>query len=504
MLFFSQKCSFLPNNNDGGESSDTGVQTWPSERFLFRVGRASHCYGNMYISTGARKNHAKFKTTPCRCRMLLYGELAGFVVVSSCNCAENLKRERRGFAASHSPRQRWPCGVGGKWLKPRKSAATHEGLEEETMTMRRARVLARTSFVSEKCLCFIDGRGRRPEIDKTTPWKPSLLCVCPQLASLCRSCGADSRDRAGGLPRWIFMASFLLKTHKAKDSSRRSLTVFSGRMLRLFMGDQVVTSENSRTVACFAMPFVQLHGWLSRSSKRTSPLNGYFLAPFLLQNSQGWQPSVVISGRMLSLAYSSETGLPESTNWRDERLPKTDAHGCSCYHGLLMAIGTDKTKIWSLCEVFQLWAWYCSFSYRCPHIMFLWAGDSEIEFSVWTHDVCVVLRTMYQQLTVPLSEYMQLGLLHWRLRLPCSSAVSRNKHEEMWARLLDTTRFHAGNSKDTDFMWNHDWWLAWSSDDSFKIADEHGISQQLVQALPYIACLEQWGSRSCVGATEAG
>ena len=83
------------------------------------------------------------------------------------------------------------------------------------------------------------------------------------------------------------------------------------------------------------------------------------MAPFLLQNTQGWQPSVVISGRMLSLAYSSETGWPHqravrrSTNWRDERLPKTDAHGCSCYHGLLMALGTDTTKIWSLCEVFE-------------------------------------------------------------------------------------------------------------------------------------------------------
>ena len=61
---------------------------------------------------------------------------------------------------------------------------------------------------------------------------------------------------------------------------------------------------------------------------------------------------------------------------------------------------------------FSVWAWYCSFFYRCPHIMFLWAGDSGIEFSVWTHDVCIVLRTMYQQLTVPLSEDMQLGLLH--------------------------------------------------------------------------------------------
>ena len=164
---------------------------------------------------------------------------------------------------------------------------------------------------------------------------------------------------------------------------------------------------------------------------------------------------------MLRLAYSSETGWPHQRavdHWRDERLPWTDAHGCSCYHALLMALGTDKTKIWSLCEVFQCEPGTVPFSIDFHIIMFLWAGDGGIEFSVWTHDVCVVLRTMYQQLTVPLSEDMQLGLLHQRLILPCSSAVSRNKHEEMWARLLHTTRFHAGNANDTDFMWNNDGW----------------------------------------------
>ena len=256
----------------------------------------------MYIFNWSSKNPAKFKTTTCRCWMLLYGELAGYVVVSSCNCAENLKRERRGFAASHSPRLSSPCGGGesdsnpGKvprptevWRRPRRWAVGWRGPP----------LSARSAF------CFIDRRGRRPEIDKTTPWEPSLLCVCPQLASLCRSlcrslyavrcavryavraCRADSRDpdRAEGLPRWIFIAPFLLKTRKAKYSSRRSLMVISGRMLRQLVGDQVATSENSRPAACFAMPFVQ--GWLSRSSKRTSPLNGWFMAPFLLQNTQG-------------------------------------------------------------------------------------------------------------------------------------------------------------------------------------------------------------------------
>ena len=53
-----------------------------------------------------------------------------------------------------------------KATQTRKSAATH-GCLEETQTM--SRVLARTSIVSEKCLCLIDRRGRRPEIDKTTP-----------------------------------------------------------------------------------------------------------------------------------------------------------------------------------------------------------------------------------------------------------------------------------------------------------------------------------------------
>ena len=86
--------------------------------------------------------------------------------------------------------------------------------------------------------------------------------------SLCRSlyavrCAVRYVVRAGltleiqiereDFPRWIFMAPFLLKTRKAKDSSRRSLMVISGRMLRQLMGDQVVTSESSRPAACFAM-----------------------------------------------------------------------------------------------------------------------------------------------------------------------------------------------------------------------------------------------------------
>ena len=138
--------------------------------------------------------------------------------------------------------------------------------------------------------------------------------------SLCCSCGADSRDRAGGLPRWIFMASFLLKTHKAKDSSRRSLTVIAGGMLRLFMGDQVVTSENSRPAACFAMSFVQLQGWLSRSSKRTSPLNGYFYGTVLATKftrmaavgGNLWknaQPSLFVGDRLATPESSRPTGV---------------------------------------------------------------------------------------------------------------------------------------------------------------------------------------------------
>ena len=52
--------------------------------------------------------------------MLLYGELAGFVVVSSCKCTENLKRERCGSAASHSPRLSSPCGGGESDSNPEK------------------------------------------------------------------------------------------------------------------------------------------------------------------------------------------------------------------------------------------------------------------------------------------------------------------------------------------------------------------------------------------------
>ena len=227
--------------------------------------------------------------------------------MNTVHCAENLKRERRGFAASHSPRLSSPCGG-------RESDSNPGKVPRPTEVWRRPRRWAvgwRGPLLSARsAFCFIDRRGRRPGIDKTTPWEPSLLCVCPQLASLCRSlcrsllcrslyavrCAVRYAVRAGltleiqiereDFPRWIFMAPFLLKTRKAKDSSRRSLMVISGRMLRQLVGDQVVTSESSRPAACFAMPFVQ--GWLSRSSKRTSPLNGWFMAPFLLQNIQGW------------------------------------------------------------------------------------------------------------------------------------------------------------------------------------------------------------------------
>ena len=139
-MFFHKSVASCPKQRWWRKLSDTGVQTWPSERFLFRVDRASHCYGNMYIFNRSSKNPAKFKTTTCRCWMLLYGELAGFVVVSSCNCAENLKRERRGFAASHSPRLSSPCGGGesdsnpGKvprptevWRRPRRWAVCWRG-----------------------------------------------------------------------------------------------------------------------------------------------------------------------------------------------------------------------------------------------------------------------------------------------------------------------------------------------------------------------------------------
>ena len=85
------------------------------------------------------------------------------------------------------------------------------------------------------------------------------FAICSLCRSLCRSCRADSQIQIEreDFPRWIFMAPFLLKTRKAKDSSRRSLMVISGRMLRQLVGDQVVTSESSRPAACFAMPFVR-------------------------------------------------------------------------------------------------------------------------------------------------------------------------------------------------------------------------------------------------------
>ena len=211
------------------------------------------------------------------------------------------------------------------------------------------------------------------------------------------------------------MAPFLLKTHKAKDSSRRSLTVIPGRMLRLFVEARWPPSQ--RAVDPQHASLCRSYRADSRDRARglTSPLNGYSYGTVLATK---YTRMAAVGGHLWKNAAQPTRRRPaghtreQSTNWRNERLPWTDAHGCSCYHGLLMALGTDKTKIWSLCEVFRCEPGTVPFSLSISTHHILVGRRSGIEFSVWTHDVCVVLRTMHQQLTVPLSEVMQLGLLH--------------------------------------------------------------------------------------------
>ena len=103
------------------------------------------------------------------------------------------------------------------------------------------------------------------------------------------------------------MVMFLLKTHKAKDSSCRSLTVISGRMLSEAIRGRPgghIREQSTRSMLRYAVRTLLT----LKIEQEDFPAEWIF--PFLLQNTQGWQPSMVISGRMLSLAYSSETGWP--------------------------------------------------------------------------------------------------------------------------------------------------------------------------------------------------